>query len=185
MGSPGQSMDNIIVFDIETRRAISKVGGAHHLDRLGLSVAVAYEVATGKFHHFEEAQVAELLDLLQRATLLVGYNIRRFDLTVLQPYSQEPLHALPTCDLMVDIQRQIGHRVRLDNVAQQTLGIRKSADGMQALLWWRQGKLDLIHDYCQQDVDVTRRIWEYGRAHGHIWLWSRQQRARRPVPVCW
>lgn len=178
-------MDNIIVFDIETRRAISEVGGGHNIDKLGLSVAVAYSVADGRFHHFEESTVAQLLTMLQNASLIVGYNIRRFDLTVLQAYSETALDTLPTCDLMVDIQRQLGHRVRLDNVARQTLGTRKSADGMQALRWWREGKVDLIHDYCQQDVDVTRRIWEYGRAHGHIWLWSRDQRRRQPVPVSW
>lgn len=177
--------ENIVVFDVETQRDIASVGGRAFLERLGVSVAVAYHVGERRFFHFEEPQMAELIALLRRADLVVGYNIRRFDFPVLSAYTSVALHALPHCDMLAEIECALGHRVKLDSVARQTLGVRKSADGMLALQWWREGRLDLIRDYCQQDVDVTRRLWEYGRAHGHLWYWDNQQGQRRPVPVRW
>lgn len=177
--------DNVVVFDLETQRDFASVGGRDFMEKLGVSVGVAYHVGERRFYHFEESQMGELVALLQRADLVVGYNIRHFDFRVLSPYTEVNLFALPTCDLLEGIERAIGYRLKLDSVAKQTLGLRKSADGTMALRWWREGRVDLIRDYCQQDVDVTRRLWEYGRAHGKIWYWDNQRRQRRPLPVQW
>ncbi|MBA3531484.1 MAG: ribonuclease H-like domain-containing protein [Ardenticatenales bacterium] len=176
---------NVVIFDLETQRDIASVGGRDYLERLGVSVGVAYHVGEGRFYHFDESQMGELVALLQRADLVVGYNIRHFDFRVLSAYTEANLSALPTCDLLEEIERVLGHRVKLDTLAKNTLGLRKSADGIMALQWWREGQVDLIRDYCQQDVDVTRRLWEYGHAHGHLWYWDHQQNMRRPVPVQW
>ncbi len=177
--------ENVIVFDLETQRDIASVGGHDYLDRLGVSVAVAYHTGQRRFTHFEEGQMPQLVALLQGADLVVGYNICSFDYRVLSAYTDIDLAALPTCDLMTGVTQALGHRVRLDNLTKQTLGAGKGADGMLALQWWREGRLDLIRDYCQQDVDLTRRLWEYGRAHGHVWYWDQKRKQRRPVPVRW
>jgi DEAD/DEAH box helicase domain-containing protein len=173
----------VVVFDLETQRDIASVGGRGFLERLGLSVAVAYNMDERRFFHYDESQVNDLVDQLQRASLVVGFAIKGFDLRVLSAYTTVNLWQLPCCDLLEEIERSLGHRVSLDSLARQTLGIRKSADGTLALKWWREGRLDLLRDYCQQDVDVTRRLWEYGRAHGHLWYWDQKRRQRRPVPV--
>jgi DEAD/DEAH box helicase domain-containing protein len=176
----------VVVFDLETQRDIASVGGRAFLERLGLSVAVAYRVDERRFYHYDESQASELIALLQRASLVVGFAIKNFDLRVLSAYTDANLRQqLPCCDLLEEIERSLGHRVSLDSLARQTLGLRKSADGTLALKWWREGHLDLLRDYCQQDVDVTRRLWEYGRAHGHLWYWDQKRRQRRPVPVHW
>ena len=155
------------------------------MEKLGVSIGVAYHVGEKHFYHFNESQMAELVALLHRAELVVGFNIRRFDYRVLSPYTQLDLATLPTCDLMDDVTRAVGRRMKLDSLVKQTLGISKSADGWQALRWWREGQIDLIRDYCQQDVEVTRRLWEYGRTHGHVWYWDHRRKQRRPVPVRW
>ena len=37
-----------------------------------------------------------------------------------------------------------------------------------ALQWWKEQKLDLIKEYCQQDVALTRDIYLYGQEHGYV-----------------
>ncbi len=174
-----------MVFDLETQQDIASVGGRAFLERLRVSIGVAYHVGERRFYQFEESQMGDLVALLRGADLVVGYNICHFDFRVLSAYTDAALSTLPHCDLMRDIEQSLGHRVKLDSIAKQTLGIPKSADGTLALKWWREGRLDLIRDYCQQDVDITRRVWEYGRDHGHVWYWDRQRSLRRPVPVRW
>lgn len=177
--------ENVVVFDLETRHDIASVGGYDFLEKLGLSVGVAYHVGQRRFYDYEEHQAAAMIELLRSADLIVGYNIRRFDFRVLVPYGGGDLVERPLCDMMDHVERALGHRVKLDSLAKQTLGVGKSADGSRALEWWREGRIDLIRDYCRQDVDVTRRLWEYGRAHGHLWYWDNRRQMRRPVPVRW
>ncbi len=177
--------DNVVVFDLETQREFAEVGGREHTEKLGVSVGVAYHMGENRFYHFEERQMPQLVALLQRADLVVGFNIRSFDFKVLSAYTNEKLYDLPNCDMLVDVQEALGFRIKLDSLSQQTLGLQKSADGTLALKWWREGKIDLIRDYCQQDVDVTRRLWEYGRDHGHIWYYDSRQSRRHPIPVRW
>lgn len=177
--------ENVVVFDLETQRDFASVGGRDFIHQLGVSVGVAYHLGEKRFYSYDEGQMGELVALLQRADLIVGYNIITFDFRVLSAYTDVPLLALPHCDMLADIEKELGFRVKLDTVAQQTLGIGKSADGRLALQWWREGQLDLIRDYCQQDVDVTRRVWEYGRDHGHVWYWDHHTAQRLPVPVPW
>ncbi len=177
--------NNIVVFDLETQRDIASVGGPKFIEKLGVSIGVAYHVGERRFYHFEESQMDELVALLGRAELVVGFNIIAFDYRVLSAYTEVDLFALPTCDMLADVTEVLGHRLKLDSLVRQTLGLRKSADGTLALKWWREGRLDLIRDYCQQDVDITRRLWEYGRVHGHLWYWDRRGEERRPLPVSW
>lgn len=177
--------ENVVIFDLETQRDFASVGGRDFMEKLGVSVGVAYHVGERRFYHFEEPQMGELVALLQQADLVVGFNIHHFDFRVLSAYTNHDLFTLPSCDMLAEIERVLGHRIKLDSLAKNTLGIQKSADGTMALQWWREGQIDLIRDYCQQDVDVTRRLWEYGRTHGHLWYWDHQRRQRRPVRVSW
>lgn len=176
---------NIVVFDLETQRDMAEVGGRDFLYRVGVSVGVSYNLATRRFRHYLEPELGSLVEELCGADLVVGFNIKAFDYPVLQGYTGRVLPALPTCDIMDHVQRALGHRVTLDSLAQETLGLRKSADGRMALRWWKDGQIDLIRDYCQQDVDVTRRLYEFGRDHGYLWSWDRRTSRRIQVPVAW
>lgn len=176
---------DIVVFDLETQRSLSEVGGRAGLARLGVSIAVTYSYRDGGFRHYEESELDALIAELQATDLVVGFNLLRFDYPVLQPYATDSLASLATLDILDHVYRTLGFRVSLDSLARTTLGIRKSADGTLALRWWREGRLDLIRDYCQQDVDVTRRLYEFGRDHGYLLYWDRQRRGPSRVPVDW
>ena len=125
-----------------------------------------------------------LVDLLCGADLVVGYNIRGFDYEVLRGYTDVDLQALPTLDLMYDLEDRLGFRPKLESVASATLGEGKSADGMQALEWWRMGEIDKIIDYCREDVRVTRDLYDFGKRN----RWVRVARfggKPRKVEVSW
>ena len=175
---------NVVFFDLETQRSFQEVGGRHNIKRLGLSAAVTYSTATGEYCHYTEETVADLIEELKAADLVVGFNLVRFDYVVLQPYADHPLHRIPTVDMMQDIYRALGFRLSLDALASATLGTTKMADGLQAIRWFRQGQMEKVLEYCQKDVEITRQLYEFGRANGYVQYRDRGWQIRR-VPVHW
>ncbi len=175
---------NIVFFDVETQRTFDEVGGRHNTRKLGLAAAVTYSTVDGTFRHYTEETVAQLIAELKAADLVVGFNVLRFDYEVLRAYTREPLDGIPTVDMLDHIHRRLGFRVSLDNLAVATLGITKSADGLQAVRWYRQGRIQEVLDYCQQDVEVTRQLYEYGNQHKHLKFKDRNYRLQM-VPVSW
>jgi DEAD/DEAH box helicase domain-containing protein len=154
--------DNYGVFDIETRLSAAEVGGWHRADRMRISVAVLYLGAEDRYLSFEEEEVDRLLEYLFSLELVVGFNNKRFDNRVLSAYTRRPLNSLPSLDILEEISSQLGYRLSLDRLAEHTLGIRKSADGLQALRWFKQGEMDKIKKYCTHDVEITRDLFLHG-----------------------
>jgi DEAD/DEAH box helicase domain-containing protein len=177
-------MSGIVVFDVETKKLAEEVGGWDHIRDLGLAVGVTYDAETGLYQTYREDQALVLVAALRAATLVVGFNLLRFDYEVLRAYTQDPLLDLPTTDILRDLYRALGWRPRLADVASATLGEAKHADGLQAVQWFRSGQVQKVIDYCKHDVEVTWRIYEYGRMHRYVQVWDRSRRARR-VPVIW
>ncbi|MEP0775933.1 MAG: hypothetical protein HRF46_16455 [Acidobacteriota bacterium] len=175
---------NILVFDLETQRSFDEVGGRDNMHLLGMSLAVVYSFADDTFRTYLEADVDALANHLTAAELVVGFNILGFDYQVLKGYTDAPLASVPTLDLMVDLQGKLGFRPKLDSVVQASLEAGKSADGLQALTWYREGRLDLIEQYCREDVRLTRDLYLYGRRNRYV-LVSRYGKTPHKVPVDW
>jgi DEAD/DEAH box helicase domain-containing protein len=177
-------MSDIIFFDLETQYLADEVGGWGNIHKMGLAVAVTYSTADAAYHHFVEEQAADLVAQLQRASLVVGFNLLRFDYAVLQPYTTVPLGALPTVDMLQHLYDRLGFRLSLDAVASATLGTTKSADGIQAVAWYRRGEIDKVLAYCERDVEVTRDLYEFGKRHGYVRYRDRRYQMHQ-VPVRW
>jgi DEAD/DEAH box helicase domain-containing protein len=105
---------------------------------------------------------------LQRADLVVGFNNLRFDYEVLHGYTTLDLRQIPTLDLLVDLQNRLQHRLSLDSIATATFGVEKTAEGMQAIRWYREGRLMEIAEYCCYDVKLTKLVHEYGSQHRQV-----------------
>ena len=174
---------NIVYFDLETKYLADGVGGWDNIHCLGLAVAVTYSTARGGFAHYTEDSVGALIEELSQADLVVGFNLLRFDYTVLRPYTECDLCQLPTLDILQHLYRRLGHRVKLDSCARATLGVTKSGDGVQSVQWFRAGHIDKVIRYCEQDVDIVRQLHEYGRANKHIYITDGS--LRRRVKVNW
>ena len=174
----------VVVFDLETQRSFDDVGGRSQMHKLGVSVGVAYRYDRDEFITYTEENIRDLIALLERADLVVGYNIKGFDYEVLRGYEEIDYAALPTMDLMFHLQERLGFRPKLESVASATLGTGKSADGLQALEWWRRGEIDKIERYCRDDVKVTRDLYDFGKRNRFV-LVSRFGGKPRKVEVDW
>lgn len=165
----GKSARAYAVLDVETRYSAKEVGGWHNTAKMGVSVVVVYDSRTDAYVAYEQNEIPRMVEALNGIDVIVGFNIVKFDYGVLAPHVQGVnLRELPTLDLLSCVYGQLSYRVSLDNIASATLGARKSADGLLALQWWKEQKLDLIKEYCQQDVALTRDIYLYGQEHGYV-----------------
>ena len=164
---------NIVYFDLETKHSADEVGGWSHIDKMGMSIGVTYSTARGDYKIYGEPEVEELIKELQRADLVVGFNHIRFDYRVLEGYSIFDFSQVPSLDMLIVLNEKLGHRLKLDSIAQATLGCEKSAEGLQALEWFKQGKMVEIAEYCCFDVKITKLVHEYGAAHGHLFYNNR------------
>ncbi len=172
------------VFDLETQRLAAEVGGWHNTHLMRVSVGVLYDSADDACTVFDEHGVPELLARLAQVDLVVGFNCKRFDYGVLSAYTARDLSRLPTLDLMEDVQACLGHRLSLQALGEATLGAGKTADGLQAVAWWREGRLEELAAYCQADVELTRDLFRFGQEQGHL-LFTRKEQGVLRVPVDW
>jgi DEAD/DEAH box helicase domain-containing protein len=176
---------DIVYFDLETQRTAGDVGGWSGKAKMGMSIGVTFSTATGKYRIFREQDTDALVEQLLAADLVVGFNQIYFDYEVLMAYTildlRDQLHSL---DLMLDLEKGLDHRPKLEAVAMASLGVGKTADGLQAIRWWQEGKLLDIARYCCFDVKVTKRVHEYGVTHGHVKYIDKFGRVQK-VPVDW
>ena len=178
-------MANIVYFDLETQKIASEVGGWGHIDKMGLAVAVLYHSDRSAYEVYLEKDAERLISDLRRADLVVGFNVIRFDYTVLSAYSVFDFSTAPTLDLMVSLEERIGHRVGLDAVADATCGVKKTSSGMEAIHWWREGKHAQVAEYCCYDVKATRMVHEHGVRTGKVSFVSHKTMLKQQVKVDW
>jgi len=160
-----------VILDVETQKIFDEVGG-YFPDRLGISfvgvnIRHSYGEA-GEFQSYFEKDLPKLFPLLEKADVIVGFNVDDFDLPTFTPYYNGEINTLPTLDIMKRIKDSIGHRVSLDAVAQETLGIGKIGDGLDAIKYFRAKNWKKLEKYCLQDVKVTRDLLDYGYSKGKV-----------------
>jgi DEAD/DEAH box helicase domain-containing protein len=156
------------VFDLETQRSAKEVGGWHRADLMKVSCGVLYDSAEDRCIEYLEEQVPELIDHLKDLDCVIGFNSKRFDYNVLKGYTDFDFKRLPSLDILEEVHHHLGYRLSLDNLASATLGSPKSADGLQALKWWKQKRMRELMDYCRKDVEITRDLFLYGRENGYL-----------------
>ena len=166
---------NIVYFDLETKHAADDVGGWSHIDKMGMSIGVTYSTARGDYKIYGEPEVEDLIKELQRADLVVGFNHIRFDYRVLEGYSIFDFSQVPSLDMLIVLNDTLGHRLKLDSIAQATLGCEKSAEGLQAtrVVQARQARRDrrVLLLRCE-DHQARPRIRRGPRAfvlHQSVW----------------
>ncbi len=150
-----------IVLDLETQKAFEDVGGRGKNHLLKISVCGIYDYSADKYLIFEERELSKLSPILETADQIIGYNIIDFDFEVLKPYLNFDISQVPYLDILKEIEKVLGHRIKLEDVAQATLGTGKSGSGKEALLYFKNGRMDLLKKYCLDDVKLTRQIYEY------------------------
>lgn len=165
---------NIVYFDLETQKTFDEVGGRAGISSLKLACGVTWSSERNDFAVYWESDAPALVAELKSADRVIGFNLIGFDYEVLKPYApQENFRAFRTTDMLADIYRALNFRLSLDSLAKATLGAAKTADGLQSVAWFRAGELDKVAEYCKADVDITRRVYEFGREHGFVHYYSK------------
>ena len=174
------------VLDLETKKGFDEVGGRAHFDQLGVSLIGLYRYDQENYNTFEENQIGELESLLSQSRRIIGFNIRRFDFPVLQPYCKNlKLADLPIFDILEELEKLLGHRVSLESVAKATLREGKSGSGLDAIAFYREGEIEKLKKYCLDDVRLTKEIYEFGKKFGKVYFLSKSGQDRIPVSVIW
>lgn len=156
-----------VVFDIETANWMSDIGSGDPAD-LTIAVVGIHDSETDAYSCFLEHELPELWKILERTDMLVGYNSDHFDIPLLNKYYPGNLKSIRSLDIMQEVQKSLGRRLKLDTLAEATLGEKKSADGAQSLKWWKQGEIEKVKHYCQKDVELTKRIFDYALKKGSL-----------------
>lgn len=173
-----------LVLDIETQNSFQDIGGKANLKLLKISLVGVYVYGLNKFLTFMEEELDKLEELLKQAELVIGFNLRGFDYPVLENYLKNfNFNTLKTLDIMDEVQHYLGYKIKLEAVAQGSLGAGKSGTGLEAIEMWHQGDIENLKKYCLKDVEVTRNIYEYGIINKKIDFRATWQ--TYPIPVNW
>ncbi|MCD5381908.1 MAG: ribonuclease H-like domain-containing protein [Candidatus Pacebacteria bacterium] len=171
-----------IVFDLETQNTFHDVGSNDPTD-LDISVATLYDSETDQYTTVTIDDIDTLWPIIEQADALVGYNSNHFDIPLLNKYYPGDLTQIKSIDLLEDIKKSLGRRLRLDSVAQATVGAKKSADGLQAVRWWREGKIKDIMKYCEQDVRVTKKVFDFAMEHEKVLFKDGHRKREIPLDI--
>ncbi len=174
-------MSKAVVLDIETQNTFQDVGG-YFPEKLDVSVVCAYFYGDDSWESYTQETLQDLFQRLEHVDAIVGYNSVGFDVPILNKYYAGDLLKIPQLDMLDKIRQSLGFRIKLDDVAAATIGAKKSAHGLQAVQWWKEGKIQEIIDYCMQDVKVTKEVFEFGQEKGFI-LFDDRSGERRQVDI--
>jgi len=157
----------IVIFDIETANWMDETGSGDPAD-LSIAVVGIHDSGDDTYSCFLEHELPQLWKILERTDLLVGYNSDHFDIPLLNKYYPGDLTHIRSLDIMQEVYGSLGRRLKLDTIAEATLGEKKIGDGAQSLKWWRQGEVEKVKQYCQKDVELTKRIFDHALQNGSI-----------------
>ena len=156
-----------ITFDIETSNLFQDVG-SNDPSKLALSVVCIHDSETDTYSSYMEEDLGKLWPILEKTDMLIGYNSDHFDIPLLNKYYPGDLSKIKSIDLLKEIRASLGRRIKLDDVAEATLGKNKTAHGLEAVVWWRNGEKEKVVKYCLEDVKITKELYEYAKKSGHV-----------------
>ena len=160
----------LVVFDVETKKSFDEVGGFFP-EKLGVSVSGVWygeEGGMGTLRGFREEEFGEMFKIFEQADRIVGFNSIDFDMAALKPYYLGDLLKFPNFDILQEVEKKVGHRVKLDAIAKETLGIQKGGNGLDAITYFHNGEWDKLTKYCLQDVEITKDIYNYVVKNGEL-----------------
>src|SRR3989338_4850727 len=130
----------VVTFDIETANWMSDTGSGDPAD-LSIALVGIHDSEKDVYSSYLEPELSKLWPILERTDVLVGYNSEHFDIPLLNKYYPGDLKKIKSLDIMKEVYETLGRRLKLDSIAEGTLGVNKTASGSQSLQWWRAGEI--------------------------------------------
>lgn len=156
-----------ITFDIETKNFFSDVG-KNDPTLLDISIVCIHDSETDEYSSYLEEELPKLWPILERADMLIGFNSDHFDIPLLNKYYPGDLTKIKSLDILKEIYSSYGRRMKLDQLAEGTLGRNKIGHGVEAVNWWRNGEIEKIREYCIDDVRITKAIYDFARENNKL-----------------
>ncbi|TAK58143.1 hypothetical protein EPO17_00210 [Patescibacteria group bacterium] len=156
-----------IIFDIETKNLFEEVG-SNDPAALDISVIGIYDSKTDTYAAYTDKELKQVWPIIESADVLITYNGDHFDIPLLNKYYPGDLSKIKSLDLLVEIRAVLGRRLKLDSVAEATLGKKKIGHGLEAVEWYKQGEIEKIKKYCLEDVKITKEVYEYALVNSHL-----------------
>lgn len=163
-----------VVFDLETKTFFDETGTTNPAD-LGVSVVSLYfrdtETGKGELKSFWEADFDQMWKIFRDADRIIGFNSKNFDVPALSPYAPADFVSLHHFDILEKIKEAIDHRVSLNRLAKDTLGNVKNDNPANAIVYWQEAtteSLKKLQNYCEQDVILTRDVYDFALENGHL-----------------
>jgi DNA polymerase III epsilon subunit-like protein len=156
-----------VVFDIETSNIFDDVGSNDPV-KLDISIVGVYEYVTDTYTSYAQEEFKDMWPIFERADMLIGFNSDHFDIPLLNKYYPGDLTRIKSLDILAEVKKSFGRRLRLDSIAEATLGVNKSGHGLEAVKWWKEGKGDLVRKYCLDDVRITKDVYDYALANKEL-----------------
>lgn len=178
---------NIVVYDLEIKKTIQECGGWDHHEKMGISVGCAFDYRSMRYRVFMDDNLPELVNRLNEPdTLVVAFNNIGFDNKLLRattlaehqkkngpgalPESDEvlkPDDQLNNYDMLLVSRKGAGVQsnfipgFKLDDHLQTLRLPMKTGEGALAPVWWQEGKVGKVIDYCMNDVTQEKALFEY------------------------
>ena len=156
-----------IVFDIETKNFFNDIG-SNDPSKLDIALVAIHDSETNLYSSYLEDELGKLWPILERADMLIGFTSEHFDMPLLNKYYPGDLTKIKHLDILKEIKNTYGRRMRLDQLAEGTLGKNKSGHGSEVLDWWKAGDIEKIRSYCIDDVRLTKELYDYARANNKL-----------------
>ncbi len=170
MANKGNKVE--VIYDIETKKIFDDISTNNPAD-LGISIVSAYRRVvdengneiSGEMKSFWESDFENMWSWFEEADRIIGYNSFGFDNPAMNGvYTRGDFAKLKHFDILEEIRKVFGHRVKLDSVAKETIGAGKIAGGLDAVKWWNMGdpaSLANLKKYCEMDVEVTTKVYDF------------------------
>lgn len=166
-----------ITLDIETVSAASRFD----FESMELSLIGIHDSETDEYSSYTKEELGQLWPLIEKADALVGYNSDHFDIPILNKYYAGDLTQIRSIDLLAEIRNSLGRRLKLDSVAEGTLGQKKSGSGLDAVKWWAAGEIEKVRKYCLDDVRITKDIFEFALKNNFVWYMDFGEKKKVPL----
>lgn len=167
---------NIIVYDLEIKKTIEQCAkGWDGHDEMGISVGCMFDYRELRYRVFLDDNISELADRINEdGTLVVAFNHVGFDNKLLRAsgHNIKPDSELRNYDMLLVSRHGAGvvdkyqKGFKLDQHLQALKLPMKTGDGAMAPIWWQEGKIGKVIDYCLNDVTQERALFEYFYVHG-------------------
>ncbi len=149
-----------VVFDIETQNFFHDVGSNDPV-KLDIAIVAIYDSETDSYSSYLSEELNRLWPILERTDMIIGFTSEHFDMPLLNKYYPGDLSKIKHLDILKEIKTQYGRRMKLDQLAEGTLGKKKSGWGGDAIKWWRNGEIEKVRNYCIDDVRLTKELYDY------------------------